>query len=88
MTVIHDARVELELEAAVPARLIRHGRTWRVIDEPTPLSNEAAIYSGLITHPPAVWYGWRFTARSDDGEVLCFDVRECGDGWDEIKAYR
>lgn len=88
MTTIHDARVEVELENEIPVRLVRDGRIWQVIDQPTPLGNEAAIYSGLITHPPTTWSGWRFTARAEDGELLVFDIRRCGDGWDEIKVYR
>lgn len=89
MTTMQATRVTLWLVESVPVALLHHGLRWRVIDKPTALGNEDAVFSGIITHPPAPWTGWRFSARSEsDGDVLTFDVRQSGDGWDLIRTYR
>lgn len=66
-----------------PVRMVTGGERWRVIDTPTPLGNGDFLGSDwvyLLTHPPRWWEGWRFTARSESGETLVFDV---GRGEDE-----
>lgn len=89
MTAIQAADIALRLEDDRPKGVEHHGRSWRVIDTPTRIGNESAVYSALITHPPVPWIGWRFMARADDdGEVLTFDVRRRGDSWDLITTYR
>lgn len=89
MTTIHDAEIELRFDSGVPSVLVRGAQTWTVIDMPTPLGvPDEARFSPLVTHPPATWVGWRFTARADDGDVLVFDVRQRGAAWDLIRTYR
>jgi len=88
MTTAHQPQeVELRLSDGKPAVLVREGEEWAVIDMPTPIGprDEAIAY---VTHPPSAWSGWRFTARSEGGEVLSFDVRARGRSWDEIRCYR
>lgn len=88
MTTVQATKVQLWLAHDAPVALAHRGQRWEVIDQPTRLGNEDAVYSGLITHPPAAWTGWRFTARAADGDVLVFDVRLWADGWDIIRTYR
>ena len=66
-----------------PARLVYHGTRYRVIDTPTPLARQPEWPSG-ISHPPAdvlLAPGWRVTGRTDDHDVLVFDLRLAPSGW-------
>ncbi|MGX1695309.1 hypothetical protein ACWIBQ_08025 [Microbacterium keratanolyticum] len=64
----------LKLENGVPVELRWDHRRWRVLDRPTRLGIRGDVYSPLVTHPPRVWTGWRFTARADDDGAYVFDV--------------
>lgn len=82
----------LWMEDGAPARLVLDGERWRVIDMPTRLGNSDYLGSDWIyalTHPPRVWAGWRFTARSESGETRVFDVRrgEADAEWRVLRSY-
>ncbi len=88
MTSSPNPQVRLELADGLPTALTKAGRRWSIIDTPTALGNQAAVYSGLIHHPPRPWTGWRFTARDDAGEVMTFDTRIIDGEWEIIRVYR
>ncbi len=88
MATIHDEQITLELAGGIPTAFTRRGQHWTVIDTPTELGNEAAVYSGIITHPPRPWTGWRFMARDKAGDVLTFDIRIEGERCIIIRIYR
>ena len=80
--------VQLWLENERPARLVHRGARWRVIDVPTPLSNEPDWVHPLITHPPARAAGWRCTARCEaDQQVRVFDLVAEGGAWIAARVY-
>lgn len=87
-TSVRDA-VALWFESGVPARMVADRVRWRVIDEPTPLTREPDWLPPQITHAPAQFVGWRFTARSDqDGLASVFDVhRDDAGRWHVAHRY-
>ncbi|MBL5975388.1 MAG: hypothetical protein D3X82_16970 [Candidatus Leucobacter sulfamidivorax] len=82
-------RVEVWLgEQGRPARLVHGGARWRVIDRPTPLTEEPDWIPPEITHPPAQLVGWRCTVRREiDREVIVVDLRTGDDGWVVARTY-
>lgn len=72
-------------EQGRPTRLAWGDGDWRVVDTPTRIdATDDAVYSPFITHPPAPWPGWRFTARSESGATYVFDVHELPSGGCEV----
>ncbi len=79
----------VELSDDVPTSLGYHGQLWLVLDTPTRLGvTEEAAYSGLVTHPPTPWLGWRFIAKAQGHDSLIFEVVRRADGWELIRVYR
>ncbi|WP_157421521.1 hypothetical protein [Agromyces sp. Leaf222] len=85
MLLARDAEpVAVWLDASdLPTRLVYKGTRYRVIDTPTPLPREPEWPSG-ISHPPAdvvLSLGWRATGRSENDDLLVFDLRLNPTGW-------
>lgn len=72
----------LKFRDDTPIELLWDNNRWQVLDIPTRIGLDAdAIYSPLVTHPPAPWKGWRFIARAgDDTASYVFDLIETSPG--------
>ncbi|AYF97231.1 hypothetical protein [Protaetiibacter intestinalis] len=81
-----SAHISIWTTDSIPIRMFWRGERWRVIDAPTRLGSADAIWHPALTHPPAGWSGWRFTA-SAGGETRVFDVQELGSGWRLLAVY-
>ncbi|WP_416371686.1 hypothetical protein [Leucobacter sp. UCD-THU] len=79
---VDDDVVAIQFEHEIPSVLEWEGQCWEVIDEPTVLLGEPEWLHPLITHPPTLRIGWRFTARPARGETRVFDLLRVEDrGW-------
>lgn len=89
MTVVHASdTVTMWMEHGRPARMVWHGRRYRVSDEPTPLPGEVVSHPAL-THPLIPIRGWRFqaTCTTDPDDVQVVDIVRRGDHWQLLAAY-
>lgn len=81
-----DRTLTVLLADGVPVRVLWRNRRWRVIDTPTPISSDDAVWHPAITHPGPGWTGWRFTI-SDGSDSRVLDVRPIGHSWQLLAAY-
>lgn len=83
MTLLHDTRLTVWFEQAVPYGLVFEGRHYRVTDTPTRIEDESLG----STHPLPVT-GWRFQATNDDEVSRMFVIHHRGDGaWIVARVY-
>lgn len=80
-------------ETGTPTRLVWRARRFRVNDTPTPLVGPADWWEPFAGHElspgrgPLAIAGWRFQARSEEGETHVFDVGHDGEHWRLLRVF-